>query len=137
MLLLLSSFLFLWLQCACLCMYLFIETCLEHSQIFEWRICENCKGPMAVGYFRKSFVWDAWKGSEYIWNSFLLSYLSIIFLLLYLFIHLLIHLLTSLYVSRVYILAVSCYYSHVLVCFIIFVEQICIWSLLDEHFLIC
>ena len=52
---------------------------------------------------------------------FLLSYLSIIHLLLYLFIHLLLYLLISVYVSRVYILKGSCYYSHILACFIIFV----------------
>ena len=35
---------------------------------------------MAVGY-------DAWLGSKYTFNLFILSYLSFIYLLLYLFIH--------------------------------------------------
>ena len=42
LLLSLSSFLLLLLQCAYLYIYLFTEACLEHSQIFWWRICENC-----------------------------------------------------------------------------------------------
>ena len=62
---------------------------------------------MAVG----SFVWDVWLGSEYVWNLFLSSYSSIIFLLLYLFIHLLFYSLTSVCVLRVYILATCRYYS--------------------------
>ena len=52
---------------------------------------------------------------------FFYLFLSIIHVLLYLFNHLLFYLSTSVYVSRVYILDASCYYSHVLACFIIFV----------------
>ena len=28
--------------CGYLCIYLFTEAYLEHSQVFRWRICENC-----------------------------------------------------------------------------------------------
>ena len=52
---------------------------------------------IAVGYFCKGFVWNAWLNSECVWNLFLFSYLSVIHVLLYLFIHLLFHLLTSIY----------------------------------------
>ena len=39
---LLLLFLLLLLQCNYLYIYSFTETCLERSQIFGWRICENC-----------------------------------------------------------------------------------------------
>ena len=37
--------------------------------------------------FLQKLVWDAWLGSEYTYNLFILSYLSFIYLLLYLFFH--------------------------------------------------
>ena len=51
---------------------------------------------MAVGYFRKIFVFDAWLGSGR-------------------------YLLTFMYVSSVYILAASRYYSHVSACLMILI----------------
>ena len=75
---------------------------------------------MTVGYFCKSFVWHAWLGSEYAYNLFILSYLSFIYLLFCLFIHFF-YLLTSVFVSRVYILAASRSYSYMLSCFTTFV----------------
>ena len=42
LLLLLLPFLLSLLQCAYLYIYLFTGVCLEHSQIFGWRIYENC-----------------------------------------------------------------------------------------------
>ena len=128
--LLLSPFLLLLLQCAYLYIYLFIYRGMfrakSNIRMENW---QKLLTAMAVGYFRKGFVWNVWLGSECVWNLFVLSYLSIIHVLLYLFIHLLFYLLTSVYVSRVYILA-AFYYSHVLACFIIFVWKICIWRLL-------
>ena len=43
---------------------------------------------MAVGYIRKSFVWDAWLGSECVWNLFFYLIYQLLTYYFYLFIHL-------------------------------------------------
>ena len=52
--LLLSSLLLLLLQCAYLYIYLFTEACLEHSQIFGWRISKIVNGLWLLAIFAKA-----------------------------------------------------------------------------------
>ena len=84
------------LQCAYLYIYSFTGVFRALSNI-RMENLQKLLTAIAVGYFCKGFVWNAWLNSECVWNLFLFSYLSVIHVLLYLFIHLLFHLLTSIY----------------------------------------
>ena len=87
---------------------------------------------MAVGYFCKGFVWNAWLGSECVWNLFLLSFFinySRITLSLYSFTFLFINLCVcfkSVYTGRFLLLfpCVSMFYHF---CCLTWIPYTCIW----------
>ena len=88
--LLLSSLLLLLLQCAYLYIYLFTEACLEHSQIFGWRISKIVNGLWLLAIFAKAlFGMVDWVLNVFEIISFMLfinySRITFIYLFIYFF----------------------------------------------------